>query len=185
MCLRRQRYGLALAAAALATLAKEPFWLSFAALAVLGTGRSIRLTTRQRVWLAVVPAAVAVGWGGYVRWRLGWPASQIQEFAFPFYGYVDAYRRGWRPVGNYADAVVAVAVLGVAVAVVVLWWRRRGMLLTAALPFALLVPLFSSQVLDLADNSMRAIGPALTLLVIECYRPRRAPIVAAGAAEYT
>jgi len=105
-----------------------------------------------------------------MRWRLSWPSSQIQEFAAPFYGFYDAYRRGWRPEGNWWDGLIAVLTLVVAVAIVALWWKRRtSLLMIAALPYALLIPIVSGQVLDLADNSLRALGPALTFLIMELY----------------
>jgi hypothetical protein len=170
--LRRGRFGLAVALAAVGALAKEPMLLAVGAVAVLAPG--LRLV--RRALLVGVPAAVAGLWALYERWRLGWPPSQIEEFTRPLSGYLDAYRRGWRPVGNWGDALVAVGVLALAVVLVAVWWRRRSTLMAAALPFALLVPFLSSQVLDLADNSMRALGPALTLLAIEAYRRRPAAI---------
>lgn len=163
--LHRRSWIAAVAAATVAALAKEPSLLAFGAVAALvGT-----IPTRTRVWLVAIPAGAAGGWGLYERWRLGWPPTAIQEFTAPLYGYLDAYRRGWRPVGNYSDAVIAVMVLGIAVAVVLRWSRRRTLVLSAALPFALMVPFLSAQVLDLADNSLRALGPAITLLAIDVY----------------
>jgi hypothetical protein len=166
LLLRRGRFGAAVALGALGALAKEPTLLALGGVALFVP----ELTRLRRAVLVAVPAAAAGAWGLYERWRLGWPPSQIQEFTSPFYGYLDAYRRGWRPEGNWGDALVAVAVLVLASVVVALWWRRRSVLLSAALPFALLAPFLSSQVLDLADNSLRALGPALTLLAIEAYR---------------
>ena len=164
--LRRGRFPAAVGLGAVAALAKEPMLLALGAVALFSPG----LPRLRRAALVGLPAVAAGGWALYERWRLGWPPSQIQEFTSPFYGYVDAYRQGWKPVGNWGDALVAVAVLALAIVLVVIWWRRRSVLLSAAVPFALLVPFLSSQVLDLADNSMRALGPALTLLALEAYR---------------
>jgi hypothetical protein len=172
----RRHYGPAIVAAVVATLAKEVSILSFVAIAVFMPA----IPLRRRITLVAIPGAIAGLWGLYVRWRFGWPPSQIQEFTTPLFGYLDAYRRGWSKFGNWEDAIVAVVVLGIAVAVVVLWWRRRTLLLTAALPFALLVPFLSAQVLDLSDNSLRALGPVVTLLVLDCYQSsaaRRHPTV--------
>jgi len=49
------------------------------------------------------------------------------------------------------------------------WWRRRTILLHAALPFALLVPFFTLQVLDILLNSVRAVGPAIAFVWIDFY----------------
>jgi hypothetical protein len=98
----------------------------------------------------------------------------------PFSGYRDAWDRGWRPEHDFGNGLVAVAVLAIAVVIVAGWWRdRRSLLWCAALPFALLVPFLSAQVLDLSDNSLRAIGPGITFGVLAAYRtrpPRPQPI---------
>ena len=163
----------ALAAGAAAVLAKEPSLLGLAGIAFLAPD----VRNRTRFALVAVPAAAAAAWALYVRVQFGWPPSGVQEFAAPFYGYVDAYRRGWRPVGNWGDALVAVALVPFAVAVVVRWWRRRNILLAAAVPFAAMVPLLSAQVLDLLQNSLRAVAPAITLLWLDVYArgPRATP----------
>jgi hypothetical protein len=177
LLLRRGRIGWAAGAAAVAALAKEPMLLSCVAVGLL----MHRIRLRDRGLFIGIPAAVATMWGVYARWRLGWPASEIQEFAAPLVGYVDAYRRGWRPVGNYSDALVAVGVLVFAVALIARWRQRRTLLLTAALPFAVMVPFFSASVLDLADNSLRVLGPAISLFAVDVYAgrarssPRRSP----------
>ena len=180
LLLRRERIGWAAGAAAVAALAKEPMLLSCVAVGLLMP----RIRLRDRAPFVGIPAAVATMWGVYARWRLGWPASEIQEFTAPFAGFVDAYRRGWRPVGNYSDALLAVGVLVFAVAVITRWWQRRTLLLAAALPFAAMVPFFSASVLDLADNSLRVLGPAISLFVVDVYAgrvrssPRHSPDVA-------
>lgn len=165
--LRERRFWPALGLAVAAALAKEVSLLPLAALAVTGVAG---LTTRRRVQLLAVPTAAVVSWALYARWRLGWPASQIEEFsAVPLWGYLDSYRRGWSQAGNWFDAVVAAALLVVAVVVVVRFRHRRTPELAVALPFALLVPFLSANVVDLALNSFRVLGPALTFAVIDWY----------------
>ena len=166
LLLRRGRFPAAIALGVLAALAKEPMLLALGGIALSSPG----LSRLRRTALVGLPAAAAGAWGLYERWRLAWPPSQIQEFTSPLHGYLDAYRKGWSYAHDWGDALVAVAVLALAITVIVLWWRRRSVLLSAAVPFAVLAPFLSSQVLDLADNSMRALGPALTLLAIEAYR---------------
>jgi hypothetical protein len=166
LLLHRRHFGAAVVLGALGAVAKEPTLLALGGVALF----SRDLTRVRRAALVGLPSITAAGWGLYERWRLGWPPSQIQEFTSPLYGYLDAYRRGWRTAGNWGDAVVAAGVLVLAVVVVTVWWRRRSTVMSAAMPFALLAPFLSSQVLDLADNSLRSLGPALTLLAIEAYR---------------
>jgi hypothetical protein len=168
----RRRPGWALVGAVAAVLAKEPMLAGIAGIAFVCR----TIPVRWRVALVAVPTGAAVAWGLYARWRLGWPPSGVQEFAFPFYGYVDAYRRGWRPVGNWADAVIAVALIPLALIVVRRWVQRGGILLSAAVPFVAMIPLFSGQVLDLAVNTMRAAGPPITLLWLDAYVPVRSAI---------
>jgi hypothetical protein len=171
VCVADARGRRAAMVATLAALTKEPTLLAFAAVAALHPG----ISRRDRVRLVIMPLAAVATWGLYAHARLGFARSGAQEFAAPFYGYWFAFRHGWQPVGNWGDAVAAAFVLAVGVTVVVRWWDRRSLLLTAALPFALLTPFLSAQVVDLADSSLRAIAPAVTLLVIDLYAQRAEP----------
>jgi hypothetical protein len=150
-------------------LTKEPTLLGLAGVALLAPA----VGRRARVALVGVPGAAAAAWFVYAHWRLAWPSAGVQEFAAPFYGYYQAYTKGWRPVGNWADAIVAVLLIPLACAVLVRFYRRRSLLLAAAVPFAAMLPFLSAQVFDLADNSLRALGPAITLLALDLYA--RAP----------
>jgi hypothetical protein len=165
LLLLRGRFGWACTAGVVAVLAKEPMLLGLAGVGLLWTA----LDRRRRILLVVVPGVVALAWALYVRWRLGWPPTSVEEFAAPLYGYVDAWRRGWSTAGNWADGAAALALVPFAVVVAVRWWRRRTLLLHAAIPFALLVPFFSAQVLDILLNSVRAVGPAVPLVWIDFY----------------
>ncbi len=162
LALRRGRPGLAGVVGVVAALAKESSLLGIGALAVLGRGLSLR----QRALLAIPPGVAALAWRLYVIAQPGFTSdAQVQEFALiPFSGFEEAWRLGWSPSGEWVHAAISIALVPVAVLVVVAWSRRRGSLeLCAALPFALFVPFLSGQVLDIPINSVRAIGPALTL----------------------
>ena len=163
LALRRGWTGRATTAGAIAVLAKEPSILPLVGLATLAPG----LRRRDRVAAVTVPAAVGAAWGLYERWRFDWAPTRVLELGRPFWGYVDAYRRGWRPVGNWADAATALALLPFAAFVVWRWWRTRSFVMAAALPPVLLVPFFSPLVLDLTLNSVRAVVPTVTLLAID------------------
>ena len=160
--LRGRRPGWAAVFAVVAALAKESSLLGLGALAVLTPG----LGRRERA-LAVIPAAAGVGlWRLYVMAQPGFGSDpQVQEFVLrPFSGFVDAWQLGWSPMGDWIYAAISMALVPIAALVVWAWWRHRDSIeLCAALPYALFVPFLSAQVLDIPINSVRAIGPALTL----------------------
>ena len=157
----RSRVVWAAVAFALAVLTKEfmllvPLVLSLAA-----------LVRRRRLDAVVVSAPsllVVVLWGTYERARLGWPATRIVEFAWPFTGFRDAYVRYWQPFHRGGQAAIAIACVISMVIVVAGWSVWRSDLILAAVPFAVLFVCLSSQVLDVGVNAVRATGPALTLL---------------------
>jgi hypothetical protein len=144
-----------------AALAKEIMFLVPIVLAIAALAR------RQRRDAAIVisPALAAlVGWGLYERARLGWPATRIVELTWPFNGFHQAYVRGWQPFHQGGQAAVAIFCLIAMALAVAAWLYWRSDVVLAAVPFALLFVCLSSQVLDLGLNSIRATGPALTLL---------------------
>jgi hypothetical protein len=166
LALTRRRIAVAVACGVLGALTKESALIGLAGFAFL----TPRLPSRTRALLFAVPAAAAGAWALYVRWRLGWQvAAPTHEFAPPFWGYVDAWRRGWSPIGNWSDAVIAFALVPFAILGICRWWSRRTLLLAGGVPFLLLVPFLSAGILDLADNSLRAVTPSLTLMVLDYY----------------
>jgi len=163
--LQSRRTALAIGAAVLAVLAKEPSLLGLIGIATLAPA----LDRRTRLSLVLVPTVAMIGWGLYARWRLGWLPTQINELALPLLGYVEAWQRAWAPRSAWADAFFAVALLPIAVIGTRWWIARRTLLLSAAVPFLWLVPFLSGSVLGLTLNSLRAIAPAVTLLILDGY----------------
>lgn len=160
--LRGRRAGVAGFFGVLAALAKESSLLGLGAVAVLAP----RLSRRERALLVVPAGLSAVAWRVYVIAQPGFSSDvQVQEFAIrPFSGYLEAWRLGWSPMGDWAHAAVSIALIPIVLLIVVAWWRHRSSLeLCAALPYALFLPFLSGQVLDIPINSVRAVGPALTL----------------------
>ena len=140
----------------------------FAALALVP---SDRLSRRLRAVLLAAPLLAAAAWAVHVHARLG-GGHRVVEFDLPFVGYAQTLQGA-----GLGDAVAATLLLLLCVAIAWRWWRRRSLLLTAALPFVVLFPLLSFAVLGLATNALRALGPALTLFWIDIYatltRPAR------------
>jgi hypothetical protein len=157
-------------ASIIAVLAKDVMIIGLVGLAVLGPG----IPRRFRIAL-VVPGAVAGAlWAGYVRLRLGSDGGALQEFvAVPYRGIRDAWVDRWQPGGRPELLFASILLALLSLVVVVLFIRRRTPELAMAVPFALLVPFFSPQVLDVPINSYRGVGPMLTLLVLEVYREAR------------
>jgi len=60
----------------------------------------------------------------------------------------------------------------VAVVAIVRYCRRGTLLLAAALPFALMLPFLDGVVLSLSINSLRALAPALSFLIVDYYCDR-------------
>jgi len=164
-----------------AGLTKEPAVLALGAAALAGGAGGSRdgrpaLDGKTRA-LLIAPAALAIGaWGAYVRARFGSASASVVEFAPPFVGLVTAWQTRWSD-GRIVETVSAAVILAAACAVVVLFARRRTLLLSAALPYALLVPFLSEHVMLFTTNALRAFAPAFTFLWLELYRrkDRRSP----------
>jgi len=159
---------------ALAGLAKEPAALALAGAALTkGLGRPHngrpQLEGEARM-LLIIPAVLAIiTWGLYIRSRFDWSPTNVVEFAPPFVGFVNAWRTRWS-AGLPVEILWATGLLIASGAIVLLFARRRTMLLCAALPYALLVPFLSHHVLLFTTNALRAFAPAFTFLWLEVYR---------------
>jgi hypothetical protein len=158
----------------LAGLAKEPALLALGAVSfVTGFGAKEVRPPLDRLTraLLVIPAALAVGaWALYIRIRLEWPPYGVDNFALPFVGFFRAWQMRWAVEGRFLDIFVAGALLVAVGAVIVLFARRRTLLLAAALPYALLVPVLGVPIMLFTNNALRAFAPAFTFLWIEIYR---------------
>lgn len=172
----RERIGWAAVAGACAVLTKEPSFLAVLGISVLsarwavGPGaRPRELTLRARALLVLAAAIAGGGWAIYVRMRLGWVSPHVVEFGAPFVGYFDALREYWLPADAYLDALVSTLVTVSALAIGYRWMKRRTLLLRAAVPYAVMIPFLSYAVMHLMTNSLRALAPALTFVVLDIY----------------
>ncbi len=175
----RKRIGWAAVAGACAVLTKEPSFLAILGISALSAtwalprnppqGAPRELTVRDRALIVLAAAFAGGGWAVYVRMRLGWQSPHVVEFGPPFVGYFDACREYWLPADAYVDALVSTLVVAAAVAIGVRWAKRRTLLLRAAVPYAVMIPFLSYAVMHLMTNSLRAIAPALTFVVLDIY----------------
>lgn len=162
---RRGRTGWLAGASVVAALAKETSLLGLGAAALLARGLPVR--TRLAMF---VPGAVAAGaWRLYVSTRDGFGVGGgVKELrGAPFSGYVEVWSHGLPDAEDWVYLVITLALLGFAAWVLLLWWRdRRDLLLCTALPFAAIMPFLAAVVIDVPINSVRVIGPALTLVAV-------------------
>ncbi len=164
----RRRIRWAVIAGTVAALTKEPSLLALAGIALCAQG----IDRRHRAALLGVPMLAVATWFAYVHWRLGTSAVQVTQFSAPFYGYYEAYKACWRPMGSWDNALLAVLLLPIAALVVVRFWRRGTLLLCAAVPFALMVPFLGAVVLNLSTDCLRAFAPAVSFLILDYYGER-------------
>jgi hypothetical protein len=164
----RHRIRWAVAAGTIAALTKEPSLLALAGIALFARG----IDRRDRAALLTVPVLAVTAWFAYVHWRLDTASVEVTQFSAPFYGYYEAVQLVWRPMGNWNDAILSLLLLPVAALVLVRFCRRHTLLMSAAMPFALMLPFLSVVVVDLSINSLRALAPAISFLILDCYGER-------------
>lgn len=152
----------AVGALAAACLAREAM-----ALVALGMGafvwrREGRVAARPLLW----PLAAALGWGVYVRVRLGYPLWEMQskEVGAPFSGWLQA-AASW-PEEGLLDLVMGVVLVMLVVAVVYQSRVRPSTITWAALGFALVSPLLTQAVWLHHFDIARAVAPLFTLFAL-------------------
>lgn len=124
---------------------------------------------RSRWLIAAGPVVAVLLWAGYERWRMGWPPSAVQEFTWPFAAYAKGWRLEWVHGHSTGNAFFATALLIMLAVTAIRWFRRPTIMRAAALAPCLLVPFFTEQVISISLNSLRAVGPAFTILAVDLY----------------
>lgn len=163
----KTRWGWATLAGVVAVLAKQPALFGIVAIAVSSHSAS----WRWRFWYVAVPAVALIGWTAYATVRLG-TAGDLIGFTLPFLGYVRASQL-WLRDQSWADAATALSLLPGAGLIAARWWRTRSQVLTVALPFAVMVPFLSREVLWQTIDSVRAFGPAITFFGLDWLRDQK------------
>jgi len=117
---------------------------------------------RRALPVVLWPLVAGVGWGLYVRLRLGAPVSSVgaDTVTAPFRGVWRVIGRGLGP-----DAVVAVVILGLVVVALVQAWRRPSPVAAAAVGFALLLPLLPEAVWGGYVDAWRTAAPIMALQI--------------------
>jgi hypothetical protein len=172
--IQRRRSDLVAASSVVACLAKETSLLGLLVAAGLARG----LSWRQRVALVVPGALAAAGWRAYVITRPGFDqGGSVRELRLiPFSGYLDVWGHGFPDATDWVYLVVTLAILAFSAYVVVLWWHdRQDLLLGASVPYALVMPFLAPIVIDVPINSVRVIGPAITLVAVYLASRRASP----------
>ncbi len=145
-----------------AVLAREAMLLVVAGLAY-DAWRS-----RRHVPVAfVAPLAAAIGWGIYVRIRMGadlW-ASESEEFGVPLAGFIGAARE-WLDASDVVRAAAGIVFVIVLVRFVALARRVPHVLGWAVLGFAAMAPFLSRQVWFNVWDISRAVLPVVTVFVL-------------------
>jgi hypothetical protein len=170
LAVRRERVGVAIAAATVAVCTKE---VALGAVVAVAIG-AVRWPTIRRVQLAVVPAVALFAWSLYVAIRFGWAGVENDVFrAIPFDGWLYAYRYGWSSQGKWDEMVVALFMLVIAILVIRQWVVHRSVGLWCAMGFVIILPFVAENVVFNPTNSSRALGPAFTFLVLDLYAKGR------------
>lgn len=108
----RERHVAAVCLGVLAVLAKEP-----AILVLLGW--ALHRRTRRDALLLVIPAAVAVGWMGWLHLQLPTDPDRPTDLGLPFLGLVDAWHAQWGHGRELVGMACSVAGLALAAAALV------------------------------------------------------------------
>ncbi|WP_208027891.1 hypothetical protein [Rhabdothermincola sediminis] len=172
--IHRRRSDLVAVSSVVACLAKETSLLGL----LVAAGAARGLPWRQRLALVLPGALAAAGWRAYVLTRPGFhEGGSVREFRLvAFSGYLDVWGHGFPDATDWVYLAVTLSILAFSGYVVALWWRdRRDLLLCASVPYALLTPFLAPVVIDVPINSVRVIGPAVTLVAVYLASRRVSP----------
>ena len=154
----------ACAAATVAVLAKEVAILLLIPVALFAR----RMPIRDRLFLVAIPGLTGVLWNLYARWQFGLSTDPSESFAAPFSAYVRLVEEG---IAANAWMSIAAGLLLVPLGILIIarWVWRRTILMSASLGIGLLIPFLSLAILDVPLNSLRTVGPGITLLIMDFY----------------
>ncbi len=168
LAIQRDRYGVAALAAVVAALTREIAFLGVVGVAIGLVGQPLR----RRVGLVAAPLTAMGAWSVYLTLRLDGMSAPDNFTAIPLAGWVDAFRRGWAPLGKWDEFAAALLVAAAGIVVVNRWAKTRSPELWCSVGFALLLPFVTSVVMLNPTNSTRILGPSITLLAVDLFSNR-------------
>lgn len=117
------------------------------------------------LFIVAVPAAIAVMWAGYVRWRISFAQELIENeeiTAVPLSGALEAISSGRARIVD----LLSIALLGLLIVVVPLMaLRTHNLLMWGATPFSILALFLTVNVWQHDYNITRALAPLLTAAI--------------------
>lgn len=183
-----RRYGPAIVVAIAAALAKESALAVVLSVAVLAPG----LPRRFRIAAPAAGIAAYGAWMLYQRARIGTDVDSVRAFSIvPLKGWWDAMTKAWLVTDDYwLVAVAGVVVFVLAGYIIVRFFRRRTLLMAAALPMAAVAIFFTGEVVKQPEDLCRALAGSITFLALDVIaersrarlRPRAGPAAVAGGA---
>ena len=159
---RRGSRGWAVAALALAALAKDQYVLVAAGLAGWEWFRANR---REAVLLGVGAATPLLLWSIWLTATMGEGLTPRGNFSVPLVGIFDA-TRGWADTGAKDLTFSLIAIAGLVLAAGIPFFVRSSLFRWLTWPWVLLAVISSGWVWDLGNNSLRVFAPLLALAVL-------------------
>jgi hypothetical protein len=155
---------------ALSTLAKDPFLVTPAGLAVRRSRRS---------WLPLVVSVAVLGaWTLFVTARMGSGSTALANLALPFAGWIESWPT-WQTLSSPELFYLAFALVSVLAGLIV-GARRSSWLRWPILGWSMLAVVSSHWVWDLGNNAARAFAPIVVLIALSFGADRPGPMAAAA-----
>jgi hypothetical protein len=182
----RKRFGPAIAVAIAAGLAKESALAIVLSVAVLAPG----LPRRFRIAAPTASIGVYGLWMLYQRSRIGTDVDNVRAFSVvPLKGWWDAMTKAWLVTEDYwMVAIAGVVMFVLAGYIIVRFFRRRTLLMAAALPMAVAGIFYAGEVVKQPEDLSRSLGASITFLALDVIaersrartRPRAGPAAVAS-----
>ncbi len=152
---------------AAAALTKDQYLLVALAVAAYSWTQRAR---QHGVLLAVSAGLPLLVWSAWLTVSMGEGLTPRGNLSLPFVGVVGA-ADGWAASGAKDLTFSLIAILGLAAAVVVPWWRRNRLVRWLSWSWAALAVSSSGWVWNLGNNSLRVFAPLLVFAVLAASLP--------------
>ena len=164
----RRNYAGAAALFVLAALTRESMLI-----VALGTVVYLARFSGRRQWVIfLAPLAASVGWGLWIRWRVGSIYESTPIFDFPFVGIYEAVE-GWITDGELMPALLVGTVIAMLLMLLRQTYHKPSLVSYGVVGFALFAPFLSVDVWGEFFDISRVVAPALTGLVVGIFLPEQ------------